>query len=90
MLKENPKSRPNIYQALREACLMQGLEVPIKDVRQLICGQCSKLMNVDLYRTNKIRVAAESTITNTGKTCGVTTNRRSRYIASSTTAADHP
>jgi AP2-associated kinase len=31
-LKENPKSRPNIYQVLREACLMQGIEVPIKDV----------------------------------------------------------
>ncbi|KAL2074127.1 hypothetical protein VTL71DRAFT_7905 [Oculimacula yallundae] len=32
MLKENPKSRPNIYQVLREACLMQGLAVPIKDI----------------------------------------------------------
>ncbi|TVY16075.1 Serine/threonine-protein kinase ppk30 [Lachnellula arida] len=32
MLKENPKSRPNIYQVLRESCLMQGLEVPIKDI----------------------------------------------------------
>lgn len=32
MLKENPRSRPNIYQVLREVCLMQGIEVPIKDV----------------------------------------------------------
>ncbi|TVY71218.1 Serine/threonine-protein kinase ppk30, partial [Lachnellula suecica] len=32
MLKENPKSRPNIYQVLREACLMQGIEIPIKDI----------------------------------------------------------
>ncbi|OWP06043.1 serine/threonine protein kinase [Marssonina coronariae] len=32
MLKENPRSRPNIYQVLREACLMQGLEVPIEDI----------------------------------------------------------
>ncbi|RDW71197.1 hypothetical protein BP6252_07760 [Coleophoma cylindrospora] len=32
MLKENPKSRPNIYQVLREACLMQGIQVPIKDI----------------------------------------------------------
>ncbi|KAM3070390.1 Ark- serine/threonine protein kinase [Clarireedia jacksonii] len=32
MLKENPRSRPNIYQVLREACLMQGIEVPIKDI----------------------------------------------------------
>ncbi|KAH8815812.1 serine/threonine protein kinase-like protein [Xylogone sp. PMI_703] len=32
MLKEKPSSRPTIYQALREACLMQGIEVPIKDI----------------------------------------------------------
>ncbi|CZR66236.1 related to serine/threonine kinase ARK1 [Phialocephala subalpina] len=32
MLKEKPTSRPNIYQVLREACLMQGIEVPIKDI----------------------------------------------------------
>jgi AP2-associated kinase len=32
MLKENQQSRPNIYQVLREACLMQGREVPISDV----------------------------------------------------------
>ncbi|RDL40654.1 Protein kinase-like (PK-like) [Venustampulla echinocandica] len=32
MLREHPKSRPNIYQVLREACLMQGIEVPIKDI----------------------------------------------------------
>jgi len=32
MLRENPQSRPNVYQVLREACLMQGIEVPIRDV----------------------------------------------------------
>jgi AP2-associated kinase len=32
MLREQPQSRPTIYQVLREACLMQGIEVPIKDV----------------------------------------------------------
>ncbi|CAD6442816.1 54558a7a-feea-4bea-bc5f-9d728eb3bbf4 [Sclerotinia trifoliorum] len=32
MLKEKPTSRPNIYQVLREACLMQGIEIPIKDI----------------------------------------------------------
>ncbi|KAI3337115.1 kinase-like protein [Xylariaceae sp. AK1471] len=32
MLRENPVSRPNIYQALRESCLMQGREVPIHDI----------------------------------------------------------
>lgn len=32
MLKEHPQARPNIYQVLREACAMQGREVPIKDI----------------------------------------------------------
>ncbi|KAI9735295.1 MAG: hypothetical protein M1818_006489 [Claussenomyces sp. TS43310] len=32
MLRESPRARPNIYQVLREACLMQGIEVPIKDI----------------------------------------------------------
>lgn len=34
MLKENPQKRPNIYEVIREVCLMQGKEVPIRDVRQ--------------------------------------------------------
>lgn len=33
MLREKPHERPNIYQVLREACELQGLPVPIKDVR---------------------------------------------------------
>ncbi|KAI1501265.1 kinase-like domain-containing protein [Biscogniauxia marginata] len=32
MLRENLRSRPNIYQVLRESCLMQGREVPIHDI----------------------------------------------------------
>ncbi|CAJ2506913.1 Uu.00g080990.m01.CDS01 [Anthostomella pinea] len=32
MLRENLASRPNIYQALRESCRMQGREVPIHDI----------------------------------------------------------
>ncbi|KAI0526493.1 kinase-like protein [Xylaria bambusicola] len=32
MLRENPVSRPNIYQVLRESCLMQGREIPIHDI----------------------------------------------------------
>lgn len=32
MLRENPQVRPNIYQVLREVCLMRGTDVPIKDV----------------------------------------------------------
>ncbi|KKK23337.1 hypothetical protein P175DRAFT_0505192 [Aspergillus ochraceoroseus IBT 24754] len=32
MLKESPQKRPNIYLVLREACQMQGKEVPIHDI----------------------------------------------------------
>ncbi|KAI9812169.1 MAG: hypothetical protein M1827_004835 [Pycnora praestabilis] len=32
MLRENPRSRPNIYQVVREVSLMRGTEIPIKDV----------------------------------------------------------
>ncbi|BCR83644.1 putative serine/threonine protein kinase [Aspergillus chevalieri] len=32
MLKENPQKRPNIYEVVREVCLMQGKDVPIKDI----------------------------------------------------------
>ncbi|RKF55710.1 Serine-threonine protein kinase [Golovinomyces cichoracearum] len=32
MLKESPHLRPNIYQVLREACSMQGLDISIKDI----------------------------------------------------------
>ncbi|KAK5988983.1 Serine/threonine-protein kinase ppk30 [Cladobotryum mycophilum] len=32
MLKENMQARPNIYQVLKEACVMQGREVPVHDI----------------------------------------------------------
>jgi hypothetical protein len=32
MLRENLQNRPNIYQVLKEACSLQGREVPIHDV----------------------------------------------------------
>ncbi|EFX04248.1 serine/threonine-protein kinase [Grosmannia clavigera kw1407] len=32
MLLENQQSRPNIYEVLRESCVMQGKDVPIKDI----------------------------------------------------------
>ena len=35
MLRENPQARPNIYQAVREVCLMRGTDIPIKDVSPL-------------------------------------------------------
>ncbi|WYZ40260.1 hypothetical protein EsH8_IV_000601 [Colletotrichum jinshuiense] len=32
MLRESPQARPNIYQVLREGCVMQGRDVPIQDI----------------------------------------------------------
>lgn len=32
MLREDLRSRPTIYQVLRESCVMQGRDVPIHDV----------------------------------------------------------
>ncbi|KAF4503865.1 hypothetical protein G6O67_008801 [Ophiocordyceps sinensis] len=32
MLRESIDARPNIYQVLKEACAMQGKEVPVKDI----------------------------------------------------------
>ncbi|KAE8144392.1 kinase-like domain-containing protein [Aspergillus avenaceus] len=32
MLKEDPQKRPNIYEVLRDACHMQGKEVPVRDI----------------------------------------------------------
>ncbi|KAM0720189.1 hypothetical protein Q7P37_004325 [Cladosporium fusiforme] len=32
MLKEDPRSRPNIYQVVKETCAMRGTQVPIKDI----------------------------------------------------------
>jgi AP2-associated kinase len=39
MLRESMQSRPNIYQALKEACDMQGRKVPIHDVSSLVLGK---------------------------------------------------
>ena len=36
MLQESPQLRPNIYQVVREVCMMRGTDIPIKDVR-FIC-----------------------------------------------------
>ena len=46
MLRENPQLRPNIYQVVREVCMMRGTDIPIKDVR---------LSAICLYSTDYIR-----------------------------------
>lgn len=61
MLKENPKSRPNIYQVLREACLMQGIEVPIQDVCSRVNHEMPMLIDIDLHWKNGIRIKKKST-----------------------------
>lgn len=43
MLKEQPHKRPNIYEVVREVCLMRGKEVPIKDVSiHLLSWRCAE------------------------------------------------
>lgn len=37
MLRENPQQRPNIYQVIREVCLIRGTDIPIKDVSPSLC-----------------------------------------------------
>lgn len=41
MLRENPQLRPNIYQVVREVCMMRGTDIPIKDVRLPATCLCS-------------------------------------------------
>ena len=40
MLQEKPNSRPNIYQVVKEVCIMQGTEIPIPDVSLGANGLC--------------------------------------------------
>jgi serine/threonine protein kinase len=40
MLQENPQRRPTIYEALKEACSMQGKDVPIRDVWNTFFYHC--------------------------------------------------
>ncbi|KHO00659.1 serine/threonine protein kinase [Metarhizium album ARSEF 1941] len=42
MLEENMQSRPNIYQVLKEACAMQGRQVPIHDIYSTQAKQDSR------------------------------------------------
>lgn len=61
MLKESPAPRPNIYQVLREACVMQGIEVPIKDVCSYLLYLKRKLTPVDICQKNPVGNQAKST-----------------------------
>ena len=53
MLQEKPQSRPNIYQVVREVCLLRGTDVPIKDV------SISALSL--LYVTNRTQIYSDRT-----------------------------
>ena len=66
MLRENLQSRPNVFQVLKEACAMQGREVPISDVSNLILGDSGSQSDGlgDLPRTETIITAPERTSIN--------------------------
>jgi hypothetical protein len=89
MLKENPNSRPTIYQVLREACLMQGIEVTIKDVCLCVLLPEPKLMNTDLCGEDSIGVETESAITVAHKGYCIPTYRWSRFFTACTAESRH-
>lgn len=62
MLREKPQLRPNIYEVVRELCLMQGVDIPIRDVSFSSNFQ-SNANFLDLRWTNTIRNSPESTST---------------------------
>lgn len=85
MLKENPRSRPNIYQVLREACLMQGIEIPIKDVCWIPRQLEPRLTIIDICCEDTIRNQTEPTIAITNKGNGLASHCRRGFLTSNTT-----
>ena len=63
MLRENPQLRPNIYQVLREVCLMRGTDVPIKDVSRIFISAGLQLMHSDLCWPISVRRSSKPTST---------------------------
>ena len=63
MLRENPQLRPNIYQVLREVCLMRGTDVPIKDVSRILISAGLQLMHSDLCWPISVRGSSKPTST---------------------------
>ena len=61
MLRENPQLRPNIYQVMREVCLMRGTEVPIKDVSLRPDHETGSSCVADLYWKIEVRKPGKPT-----------------------------
>lgn len=59
MLQESAQKRPNIYQILRQACQMQGREVPIKDVWTFILLQHLQANSARFMPTGRHRKRAD-------------------------------
>jgi len=61
MLQEKPHARPNIFQVVREVCLMRGTDVPIKDVGRPSLLALKNLTSPDLQWASYDRSPAQST-----------------------------
>lgn len=61
MLRESPQLRPNIYQIMREVCLMRGTENPIKDVSLQCLRQTPSLCFADLHWQVRVRKSGKPT-----------------------------
>lgn len=64
MLRENPQQRPNIYQVIREVCLMRGTDIPIKDVSSSpLFYLIPWLILPDIFSQDTVRGSKEPTST---------------------------
>ena len=63
MLREKPQARPNIYQVVREVCLMRGTDVPIKDVSWQSRRGTISLICADIHRSNCIDDPTQPAVT---------------------------
>jgi hypothetical protein len=87
MLREKPEGRPNVYQVLREACQLQGIEVPIKDVRYTDHFRRPPLIRSDIRWENRLTYETEPVITQPELTC-ISYRRRSLLTTSPAKGSD--
>lgn len=70
MLREDPDERPNVYIVLREACHLQGIEVPIDNVRYTHFPFSRQLLtHVDIRWENRVTNKTKPVITQPAHTC---------------------
>lgn len=83
MLQEKPHLRPNIYQVVREMCLMRGTEIPIKDVRPTISYFARRcLESPDLCQANGFGSSKKPTTTKSARCRSLASHHRRLQVSS--------